>query len=70
VAVGDDLVLTREEARRLAKMGISAFDRALHRGDFGSFARIGHRILINRRQFERVLTGETTSDKTQRGDDA
>jgi hypothetical protein len=53
----NDFVYTREQARRKTTLGISAFDRALQRGDFPSL-RIGGRVLIPRRQFEAILAGE------------
>lgn len=54
-----DLVWTRREGARKAKMGLSAFDEALRRGDFPSL-RVGRKVLIPAQAFARVLAGEKT----------
>jgi excisionase family DNA binding protein len=54
-----ELVLTRTEAAKKARLGLSAFDEALRRGDFPSL-RVGRKVLIPRKAFEAVLAGEAT----------
>ena len=55
----DSIVYTRQEARRIAKLGESAFDEALKRKIFPSI-RIGRRVLIPKAAFERILAGEAS----------
>jgi len=48
---------TRREARELSRLGLTAFDEALRRGDFPSF-RVGRRVFCPRAEFEAALRGE------------
>lgn len=55
MAATGPLVYTREEAARLARMGLSTFDQQLKKKRFPSI-RVGRRVLIPADEFRRALT--------------
>jgi excisionase family DNA binding protein len=54
----EQLVCTRLEAARLARLSLSSLDQAIRRGTFPSI-RVGKRILIPRAALLKILAGET-----------
>jgi excisionase family DNA binding protein len=52
---GPEMVYTRQEAARLARLSLTSLDEALRRGVF-PFLKIGKRVLIPKAAFLKVLT--------------
>ncbi len=53
----EELVYTRREAARVARVSLAVLDEALRQGTF-KFTKIGRRILIPRNAFLKALLGE------------
>jgi len=55
---GPELVYTRQEAAKIARISLSSLDEALRRGVFPS-VRVGKRVLIPKLAFLRALCAES-----------